>query len=282
MADGRDVTVSLATSSVLDGVYRLFKSDLTPVGSCHDRSAPFTYANLAAGTYFVALRGKSTASGAANASVRAVRSTTKMLTERLTCSNGLATGGTTITKLLNPGTYYAGIKPQTGQGNPKNYRLTFDTSGSAPTPNQIACGTGVMSAPVQANKTYYLMVKGVGTTDRGEYGLTVTDAGGSANFNCNDDPGAGDAYFEFNVDDPAGRRVTIDTEGSMLDTVVAIFPSSAVIGAAGVLACDDNSGATAKSSKITRDLAPGVYYAVVRPALGASSTKLAVPAVRAR
>jgi hypothetical protein len=119
-----------------------------------------------------------------------------------------------------------------------------------------------------------VLVKGNTALAKGAYGLTVSDLGGGSAWSCNDDSAAGDAYFEFNVDDPAGRRVTVDTEGSALDTVVAIFPAGAPISAAGKLACDDDSGATAGSSKITRDLAPGVYYAVVRPKLGAANPNL--------
>jgi hypothetical protein len=276
---GRDVRVSLASTSALDGAYRLFRGGSagtpgTAVGSCHDRSAPFTY-SLAAGDYYLALRGKNIASGGANGAFE-LAVNDQHAYGSLQCSQGAASTGTTITRSLAPGDYFVGIKPQTGAPNPKDYRLQFrDTAVVAgSTATEIACGTGNVTANVTANKTYHVMVKGNTAMDMGPYGLVVTDVGGSSNWSCNDDSTVGDAYFEFNVNDLNGRRVTIDTEGSALDTVLAIFPAGVTMDAAGKLACDDNSGATTGSSKITRDLPQGVYYAVVRPRLGTSNTNL--------
>ena len=42
-----------------------------------------------------------------------------------------------------------------------------------------------------------------------------------------DDIASPDAFYEFEVTNPAGTHVTIDTEGSQLPTVVALFPSGA-------------------------------------------------------
>ena len=119
-----------------------------------------------------------------------------------------------------------------------------------------------------------MVVKGNAPGEGGPYGLTVTDLNSTGGFNCNDDSAAGDAYFEFNVSDPNGRRVTIDTDNSALDTVVALFPAGAPINATGHIACNDDGGTTAGASKITQDLAPGVYYAVVRAKNGVSNPGL--------
>jgi len=271
---GRDVTVSLASTSALDGAYRLFRAGTPNVamGSCHDKSAPFNYADLAAGNYYLALRGKSVASGGANAAFE-LSVNDQDAYGSLLCSNGAATTGTTITRSLSNGDYFVGIKPQPGALNPKDYKLQFrDTAVVAPVAaTQIDCQTSVINATVTAGKTYHVLVKGDDASAKGTYGLSVADLGISSSWNCNDDPYGGDAFFELNVDDPAGRTVTIDTEGSTLDTVVAIFAAGSPITAAGKLDCNDDGGATAGSSKITRLLTPGVYYVVVRPKLGAAN-----------
>ena len=274
-SDGRDVTVSLATSSVLDGAYRLFRADGTPVGDCHDRSGPFTYTNLPANTYYLALRGKSTASGAAEASFE-LSINDQDAYGSIECKDAAASSGTTLTRTLSPGNYWLGIKTQAGAVDPQSYRIQFrDTANPTPTnATELGCDANVISTAVTAGKPYYVLVKGTTPADSGPYTLSVTDLTTNSGFGCNDDAAAGDAYYEFNVNDPNGRHVTIDTQGSALDTVVALFPAGAPIAAGGYLACDDNSGATTGSSKISRDLGPGVYYVVVRARQGAANPGL--------
>jgi hypothetical protein len=159
-----------------------------------------------------------------------------------------------------------------------DYRIQFrDTANPTPTnATEVGggCGTSVISAAVTAGTPYYVLVKGNTAADKGPYSLAVTDTTTNGGFGCHDDPTAGDAYFEFNVNDPNGRRVSVDTSGSALDTVVAIFPSGRPIDSTGYLACDDDGGSTAGSSKITRDLAPGVFYVVVRAKQGAANQSL--------
>ena len=123
-SDGRDVNVALASSSALDGAYRLFKSDGTPVGPCPDRTAPFTYPDLPAGTYYIALRGKNAASGGAEAAYEvSIRDQDSF--GALECKDGAANLGTTITRTLQPGDYWVGIRNTPGQPNPLNYQLQF-------------------------------------------------------------------------------------------------------------------------------------------------------------
>ncbi|MET0387322.1 MAG: hypothetical protein ABW321_15245 [Polyangiales bacterium] len=274
-ADGRDITVSLAPTSALDGAYRLFQQSGAPVGDCHDRSAPYTYPNLPAGNYYLALRGKSAASGAAAAPYE-LSVQDKDAYGSLECRDGGAISGASLTRTLPIGTYYVGVKPQAGQADPLNYRLTFrDTAQSQPSSaTELGCSTtGLINTPVVANRPYYVLVKGISPTDVGPYGLTVTDLRSSGDFACGDDPGGGDAYFEFRVNDPNGRRVTIDTERSQLDTVIALFPAGSPIDASGHGGrCNDDAvGGTPGSSRLTADLPQGVYYVVVRAKLGTAN-----------
>ncbi|MEY4580727.1 MAG: hypothetical protein RL701_5430, partial [Pseudomonadota bacterium] len=275
-ADGQDVTVALAATSALDGAYRLFHSNGTPVGDCHDRTAPFTYADLTPDTYYVALRSKSVGAGAGDRPYE-LSIQDQDAYGSIDCKDGAAITGTTITRALTPGTYWVGIKPTLGAPTSlQKYSVQFrDTAEvTAPGASEIGCAPEVISASVKKNQPYYVLVKGTSATDQGAYRLTVTDVLSSGGFNCGDDVGSGDAYFEFSVNDPGGRKVTIDTEGSQLDTVLALFPAGAAIDATGKLQCDDNGGATAGSSMITLDLAPGVYYAVVRARDGAANPNL--------
>jgi hypothetical protein len=94
------------------------------VGSCHDKSAPFTYTDLAAGNYYLVLRGKNVASGGANAAFE-LSFNDQDAYGSLVCGNGAATTGTSITRTLSPGDYYVGIKSQPGAVNPKEYKLQF-------------------------------------------------------------------------------------------------------------------------------------------------------------
>jgi hypothetical protein len=186
-ANGQDVTVSLASTSALDGVYRLFKTPThgtqgTAVGSCHDRSAPFTYTDLAAGNYYLALRGRSAASGGANAAFE-LSVQDRDAYGSMECKNGAATTGDAITRTnLAAGSYVVGIKPQAGAVDPKDYRLTFrdPNVGSGPGSTELACSNSVVNINPTAGKTYHVLVKGYNSTESGNYNLTVTDLGGSS------------------------------------------------------------------------------------------------------
>jgi hypothetical protein len=133
------------------------------------------------------------------------------------------------------------------------------------------------------------VVKGETATDVGEYSLTVQDLSGVPDFGCGDDTSAPDAFYEFEVTDPAGTYVTVDTRGSVMPTVVAIFPISANYGTdlrnndtgvccdAGcadvggcdgkpddMIACDSDSGPGNTSLIYSQHLPPGLYNVVVR------------------
>jgi hypothetical protein len=101
--------------------------------------------------------------------------------------------------------------------------------------------------------------------------LTVESvSSGATSMGCNADARAADAFFKFTV--TRQTEVTVDTEESALDTVLAIYPGDATVfgtnytldAFAQPVDCDDDGGETPGASRITATLAAGDYYAVVK------------------
>ncbi|MDD9969628.1 MAG: hypothetical protein OXR73_25510, partial [Myxococcales bacterium] len=281
---GRNVTVDL-TGTSYPGAFQLYRdagvvddrSDDVPVGTCqpfgHGGDVPASF-SLAQGKYYLALRGDS-AAGGGGVGPYDVQIRDDDDYGSIVCADGLSGSGAYLTRVLQPGDYWVGLTGQTGASG--NYQVTFrDTAVPVATgATPVACSDSMISASVDAGSTYYVVVKGLNDADQGDYALSVADATGAASFGCNDDTVAGDAFFEFRVDDPDGRDVTIDTEGSALDTVVAIFPANASSFDAGsVVACDADSGSDGNASLINVHLDPGTYYAIVRAEQGAADAQL--------
>ncbi|MDD9968663.1 MAG: PPC domain-containing protein, partial [Myxococcales bacterium] len=128
--------------------------------------------------------------------------------------------------------------------------------------NELACAGSSLAASLSAGTTYYLVVKGDNSSDAGPYSLSVTGAPDTIP-GCDDDSAAADALFEFSVASP--RTVQLDTSGSSLDTVLALFDDSDTL-----LGCDDDS-AGGGASRLTQALSAGTYYAVLRPKNGTAT-----------
>ncbi|MDD9946172.1 MAG: hypothetical protein OXU20_34320, partial [Myxococcales bacterium] len=224
---GRNVTVDL-TGTSYPGAFQLYRdagvvddrSDDVPVGTCqpfgHGGDVPASF-GLSQGKYYLALRGDS-AAGGGGVGPYDVQIRDDDDYGSIACADGLSGSGAYLTRVLQPGDYWVGLTGQTGASG--NYQVTFrDTAVPVATgATPVACSDSMISASVDAGSTYYVVVKGLNDADQGDYALSVADATGAASFGCNDDTVAGDAFFEFRVDDPDGRDVTIDTEGSALDT----------------------------------------------------------------
>jgi cysteine-rich repeat protein len=306
----RDVRIDMSGSSLL-GSFQVFDNAGAAVAGCgcSAMSTPLT-CNLAAGTYHVVYRGSNLAGGAAQLPYRLVLQDLSALGS-MACADGPASTGTTLTtQTLAVGTYYAGIIPSsTNTATGFNYRLGFKDSASVPVGGapEVGCSDKEINVNVNANETYYIVVKGKNAGDVGAYGLVVQDLSGVPSFGCNDDTTSGDAFYSFTVSNPAGSNVTIDSEGSSLQTVLALFPSGASYSrddrnnvtrvccnpvSAGaptgacntvpscdgkpddMVTCDASSGVMGTSLINGVHLAPGTYYVVARARLGAPNARL--------
>ena len=189
--------------------------------------------------------------------------------------------------MLQPGTYYAALtgsslySPTSGA-----YSVRFrDYAPFAKAAPEIACDTAAdtIYQNVTAGKPYYVVVKGdvSGPTGQGQYKLTVENMQAAAGMGCNADQQSPDAFYRFTLS--AQTKVTVDTSGSTLDTVIAIYNVGAAYfgtnyasdSSGTIINCDDDGGAatgTPGSSKITRTLAAGSYYVEVRGKAGTGAS----------
>jgi hypothetical protein len=254
---GRDVTVDTA-GTVLTGKFRLFRdvgNDGNPgndvpcgsdgvcgqgQGACQALGSSTTYQNLNAGVggtgrYYVVLRGNDVTGEMAQKPF-AVSIRDEDALGSIACLDG-PVADSKIVRTLQPGRYYVGVTGTAGQpGNSGDYKVVFNQEGVAAVvaPVQLDCSESSIDTatfnPANAltvGKPYFVLVKGKTPADTGPYGLTISDLSGAPSFGCGDDPTAGDAFFQFDVTDPMGTMVTVDTEGSALDTVVAVLPATA-------------------------------------------------------
>ena len=269
---GRAVTISIE-DSVLGGAFQLYESDGTPVGDCS--ATRRSYANLPQGDYYVVVRGTNVASGQADLPFDLwIRDDDGY--GSIDCVDATAGSTSAISRTLNPGKYWVGVSTR-GGSTPGAYAVEFEDANMLAVPGavELGCDTGTLDYTVTAGTPYYVVVKGDTAVDEGEYGLSITDLNGAEQFGCNDDPSEGDAWFEFDVDDINGRTLTIDTEGSVLDTSIAIFSAGApAFDAANAIACDQDSG-TGEASLLNVTLAQGKYYAIVRADLDAADANAA-------
>ncbi len=306
----RDVRIDMSGSS-LTGAFQVFDNSGAAVGSCPCSSiSTAETCNLSSGTYYVVFRGNNLAGGNAQRPFKLVLQDLSALGS-LACADGpISTGATLTTPPLGAGTYYAGIIPtKTNSSTDLSYRLTVKDSASVAVSGapEIACNTSQIDASVNANESYYVVVKGKNVGDEGDYGLTIQDLSGVPSFGCGDDTTSGDAFYSFDVTAAGGSTVTIDSQGSSLQTVLALFPSTASFGTdvrnnatqvccnpvnAGqptgacnpvascdgkpddMVACDSSSGVGGSSLIGGVHLNPGTYYVVVRARAGAPDNKL--------
>jgi hypothetical protein len=225
----RDITIDM-TGSALVGAVQVFEADgdTVPGCNCFDTSTPVT-CTLQDGDYYVLFRA---IVGAANNGTQPFELELRDDSNygSLACDDGLIAGGASVQRALTAGTYYVGIAPsRTNVAAATNYTLTINDAsvaalnGAAP----IACGDNAATANVLPGRTYHAVVKGKNAADQGNYKLNIQDTSGVPSFGCGDDIASPDAFYQFQVTNPAGTRVTIDTEGSQLPTVVALFPQGA-------------------------------------------------------
>jgi hypothetical protein len=262
------------SGSALGGYFQVFEATTdTAACGCGPIATPQT-CSLPAGEYYVLFRGDSVLGGAGDQPFSLVMRDASGLGS-VACQDGATSTGTTIERQLDVGTYYVGITSRSGVApSSHDYQLLIkDASSSIGVgSNEIDCGSEI-ETNVVAGEPYYVVVKGTDTGDSGPYELTVQDLSGVPSFGtaCNDDLTSGDAFFEFAVTNPAGTRVTIDTEGSALGASIALFPegfgfadseinssgacwidpANCVNGSDGnpddLIACDDGAGAGAPS-----------------------------------
>ena len=306
LTNTRNVRIDMS-GSLFTGAFQVFDNAGASVAGCGCSSlaTPIT-CSLATGTYYVVYRGDNVAAGAANKPFNLVLQDRDALGSEV-CADGAVATGNLIQKSLGAGTYYVGIVPRAGNVSAAtNYSLTFKDQATAVVSGapEIACSETELNANVNANQPYYVVVKGKNDADQGAYGLTVQDLTGVPAFGCGDDTSEGDAFYSFEVTDPAGSDVTIDSLGSSLQTVLAVFPENANLSKDwknnssnvccnpgtpatncqstttcdgkpdDMLACDSASGPMGTSLINNLHLAQGSYYVVVRARQGAPNAKL--------
>ncbi len=137
---------------------------------------------------------------------------------------------------------------------------------------EVSCDASGQSLTynLQANTPYYLIVKGTSAAESGGYDLYLETPGSGASMGCGASPGAADAVYKFHLG--SQRAVSIDTENSLIDTVIALYPGSATsfgsdyaTDATGLrVDCDDDGGVIGGASRIDATLSAGDYYLVVK------------------
>jgi cysteine-rich repeat protein len=286
LAIASDVRIDMSGSTLV-GAFQVFDDvGNAPVSGCGcaPLSTPRT-CSLPAGSYHVVYRGVDAAAGNGQQPFKLVLQDMSGLGS-IACSDGAIAAGATITKDLTAGSYYVGIVPNKFNASTDlDYRLRFRDAASAAATGapEIACNTSQIDVNVNANDPYYVVVKGKTDTSEGSYALVVQDLSGVPSFGCNDDVGSGDAFFSFEVTAPGGSDVTIDSQGSTLQTVLALFPEGAdlTVDTApadgkpdSMIRCDSSSGPGQSSLINDVHLAPGQYFVVVRARQGAPDKQL--------
>jgi hypothetical protein len=190
------------------------------------------------------------------------------------CNNGAAGGFAdryTTTGPLAAGTYYVIVK---GRGTTSSgaYTITFRDTAVSTTTNLVSCdndGGGGTTSKITATLsvgTYYVIVKGRTTTDKGAYTLSIKrqDWIDAANRLYCDDNGGSGSYSQIEQTLAAGDYWVVvkgyrdSRKGSYVLTVQDINTPPVV---AEVACDDDTSGST---SSITQSLSAGTYYVVVK------------------
>jgi Lectin C-type domain len=188
----------------------------------------------------------------------------------LGCAN--SGNGLKLTQTLGAGDYRIVVTSTTaGGGGAYDVRVN-NLNFAATAATQVSCDPAGQELlyDLQANTPYYLVVKGKTAAESGSYGLLVETAGAGASMGCGASPGAADAVYKFTLS--SQRAISIDTEGSAFDTVLAVYPASATVfdtqyatDVFGVkVNCDDDSGELPGMSRIDATLAAGDYYLVVK------------------
>jgi cysteine-rich repeat protein len=230
LSDGpRDVLIDM-TGSTLVGALQVFAADGSsiPGCGCGNTTTPLT-CTLDVGSYYVLYRG---IVGAGTLGSQPFELVLRDESDygAMACDDGVIAGGASIQQSLSAGTYYVGIATaRTNVSTSYDYTLTINDStvaaanGAVP----IGCSDNADSVDLVPGNSYYAVVKGKGAADSGDYQLNVQDTSGVPSFGCGDDTSSPDAFYEFEVTNPSGTRVTIDTVDSVLPTVIALFPAGA-------------------------------------------------------
>ena len=123
---------------------------------------------------------------------------------------------------------------------------------------------GILDVNLLPNTDYYVIVKGDGAADRGNYTLQVTDTTQiqAIDSACPADITAPDGYAAFNVTD-GPRDILIDMTGSTLVGALQVFEADGDA----IPGC----GCTDTTTPLTCTLVDGSYYVLYRAIVGAGS-----------
>ncbi|MDD9942454.1 MAG: hypothetical protein OXU20_15555 [Myxococcales bacterium] len=182
---------------------------------------------------------------------------------------GTSTTSTLLAENLAPGDYYVILGGQT-VSDLGDYEIEIrDVDAAVGT--VVACdddsGAGSTSLIEQdlAAGTYYVVVKGDGPTDEGNYKLSVRDVT-NAGFNqlaCDADSGpAGTSYLQRNLD-IGTYYVVVKGDGPTDEGAYQLSIQDTDNNPIGAMACDDDGGSY-QTSVITRTLNPGDYYVALK------------------
>jgi hypothetical protein len=222
-------------------------------------------AELAAGAYYVVVKGKALAWNQAsqpfNLSIR-----DKSNTGSIACASG-SDGNKKILSSLPAGDYNVVMSTASAAGGAYTLKFRDATLTGAQNGTMLGCGpSGSMVANnLVGGQEYYVVVKGDGATDAGGYTLTMEDtvslaaASGSTSVAC--------AASGMTIDGtyPAGTYYALVTGKGVPDAgpyTLRLRDLDALLNQ-NRLACDNNSGPN-QTSVIERDVKPGTHYVVVK------------------
>jgi hypothetical protein len=264
-----------------DGTYQLRISDGTPSTNqtaCNDDSgadgsdARLATQALGVGDYYAFVKGVYSSSGGAyTLQIRDNSLPTTSTPNRVDCNDDAnSTTQSELTASLGIGTYYVVVKGGTAAAK-GTYALTVEDTLNPPVGAIMECddndgpsGSSIISRSLAAG-TYSVVLKGKTAAASGAYTLRVLDQNASVGtiLECNDDAGVdGSSVIERNL--AAGSYyVIVKGDGAGEGGNYKVSVRDVTNQGYRFLQCDDDSAA-ALTSRITRDLTPGTYYAVVK------------------
>lgn len=193
-----------------------------------------------------------------------------------TCNNDSSGTASQISRTLGSGTYYVVVKGR-GATTSGAYKITFRDTTISTTTNLLSCddnggGGTVSKITTYLNAgTYYAIVKGKASGDRGAYRFMVraTDYINSANRDqCDNDDGSGNASRIDAYLTPGDYYVVVKGDGNTSNAFTLKVQDRS--SSDGHVTCNDDS--TGTTSLISQSLGTGTYYVVVKGYSTASGT----------
>jgi len=262
------------------------------VVACNDNSDTTTttsridVTNLAAGDYYVVIKGKNNASSGHGSYVLNMQDTGTLPNGWVACNDNANTSTTasSIRQTLPAGTYWVVVKGRTG-GSPTRgaYGLNILDKDATASASVIACdynsgsgGTSAIETDLAAG-TYRVIVKGKASSDKGAYKLQVRDVTtlptGSNRLNCDYQSGTGNkSYLEQQLNAGTYTVLLKGDAASGGAYKLSVRDATNVNATETPLYCNNDASGSTETSKISnKSLTAGTYYVGVKGNTLASS-----------